>query len=156
MLKKLSDTLRKVNHTYLLIFIIFVILQRMDSLVCLPLLNISYAHQVSWWVLLSFLVIMVAILLYYSDNQTKQSLWHSILILELGVAGFLDVLYVFELPFPQMWLDLSYEWIWNPFYMIFGVWNIYYQSVWWGIWAMVIYLTWKYFNTKYHVYGLRK
>ena len=158
MFKKFNETINKVDHTYLLMFLIFTVLNRMDDLVCGPLINIDYAHQVSWWVLLSTLVVFIAIIFYYNGGQTKQALWHSILFFELGVGGFLDILYgLFALPFPQMWLDTNFVHFWHPAYLLFGYpWTIKEQAVEWIVLAIVVYLTWWYFNRKYHVYGLKK
>ena len=152
----IKNKISTINLTYLVVFIIYLLLQRMDSLVCIPLLNISYAHQVSWWIFLTILVFMIALLI-YQIGRDYQHLWYSILWLELGIGGFLDILYVFEIPFPSMWIDPSFIHFWSPYYIIFSYpWTIKEAAISWLIWAIIIYVTWKYFSNKYHVEGLRK
>jgi len=147
-------TKRHIDWTYFLIFLFILILQRMDVLVCSPLWEKGYGYQFSWWVFLTILVIIVSLLLYVS-HPSKQNLWYATLTLLLYVGGFLDFLYILEVPFPQMWLDPNFIHFWNIFYIFLGYpWTIKEQIVWWICWAGIIAGLYVYLRDKYGIRGL--
>jgi hypothetical protein len=153
---KLVSKLRSVDLSYFLIIVFFFILNRMDALVCGPLLDIGYAFQFSWWVFMTMLVVVASLLLYFS-RPSKQNLWYSLFSLMLYVGGFLDILYVFSIPFPSMWLDPNFIHFWNIFYIFFKYpWTIREQVVWWIVWTLIIYTAYKWFKKKYKIYGIIK
>jgi len=128
----------------------------MDDLVCIPLLNIGWAYQVSWWALMTLAFICLAFIL-LSVKWKYQGIWYFIFTLGLYAGGFLDFLYILAKPFPAFWLDLDYIWFWNPFYQFLGVpWNIVYQSIWWIIWSIILVCTYLYMRDWYGIYGIVK
>jgi hypothetical protein len=148
----------KINAIYPLILFLLFMFQRMDSLVCVPLLNshpdnmmLGYQAQVSWWAFMSITIILVAIMM-YASNPTNQGKWYAGLLGLLYAAGFLDIMYIFEIPFVDIWINVNFVHFWNIFYIAFGYpWTIKEQVVWWICWGVGIYIIYKYLSIRHGI-----
>lgn len=149
--------IRHTDFTYFFIFTFYLVLNRIDALVCPPLESISYSHIFSWWTLMSLTVIVVALLLYCSCGG-KQGLWYMLFFLMLYVGGLLDALYVLNVPFPEMWLNPNFIHYWHPAYIFFRYpWTIKEQTIYWAAWTAIISITYKFFRRKHQIlkFGLK-
>ena len=147
-LKKLRSS---VSITYLWIFLFLLLFTRMDVLVCPPLWELGYAYQVSWWVLMSSTFLVVS-LIFYSVLPSPQGKWFAFLNMALYVGGFLDFLYMLNIPFPEFWIDPGFIWFWNIFYIFLGYpWTIKEQILWWIGWALLILGVYYWMKKKYHI-----
>jgi len=110
----------------------------MDVLVCPILWEQGYAYQVSWWALMTATFLVVS-LIFYSILPSPQGKWFAFLNMALYIGGFLDFLYMLNIPFPEFWLDPDFIWFWNVFYIYLGYpWTIKEQILWWIGWACLI------------------
>ena len=119
------------KHVFLFIVLLwYLILQRIDVLVC-PRLEYDFSLLFTWWVFMPCLVVLTALLIYYSDSS---NIWKPIFFILCYPGMLLDFLYIIEIPTPKFWLDTSFIWWWHPAYLIFGYpWTIKEQIVYWSI-----------------------
>jgi len=145
--------IRKIDFTYFFIFFFYLLLNRVDALVCPPLERVSYAHLFTWWVFMTMLIFTVSAILYFS-SQTKQGEWYALFTILLYVGGFLDALYVISIPFPGMWLDLNFVHYWHITYILFHYpWTVKEQLCWWIFWAIAIYLAYRYYRKRHNIFA---
>jgi len=143
--------IRKIDFTYFFVFAFYLLLNRIDALVCPPLERVHYVYLFTWWIFMSLLVFIVSALLYFS-NGTKQGEWYALFTILLYVGGFLDALYVLSVPFPEMWIDPNYIHYWHIAYVFLRYpWTVKEQICWWVIWALIIYSTYKRYRKKHNI-----
>jgi len=147
------SSLRKIDFTYFFIFFFYLLLNRVDALVCPPLERVSYAHLFTWWTFMTLLVFTVSALLYFS-SQTKQGEWYALFTILLYVGGFLDALYIISIPFPEIWLNPNYIHYWHIAYILFHYpWTVREQILWWIFWAITTFLTYRYYRKKHNIFA---
>jgi hypothetical protein len=151
MFRALARSVRRVDLTYFFIFLFYLVLNRVDALVCPPLEQVGYAHLFSWWTFMTLLVFIVSALLYFS-SRTKQSEWYALFTVLLYVGGFLDALYIISVPFPRMWLDPNYIHYWHIAYILLHYpWTVTDQILWWVFWAIIIYVVYRRYRRKHKI-----
>jgi hypothetical protein len=145
--------IRKIDFTYFFIFIFYLLLNRIDALVCPSLEHIHYAYLFTWWTFMTLLVFTISALLYLS-NQTKQGEWYALFTILLYVGGFLDALYIISIPLPEMWLNPNFVHYWHIAYILFHYpWTVKQQIIWWAFWAITIYLAYRYYRKRHNIFA---
>lgn len=143
--------IRRYDFTYFFIFVFYLVLNRIDALVCPPLEHVSYSHIFTWWVFMTLLVLVVAFMLFFSCGG-KQGLWYASFFIMLYIGGFLDALYIISVPFPGMWLDPNFIHYWHPAYIFFNYpWTVKEQIIYWAAWSIIIMAVYKMFRKRYKI-----
>ena len=152
------NLVRKINPVYPLVLFFLFLFNRLDGLVCGALeysdmiQGTGQAHIMAWWVLMSLTIVTVSLMLWASCPNKKQGAWYFGFMNLLYVGGYLDIMYVFNIPFPEMWASLDFIHYWHPAYIFFGFeWNIAWQALVWIITAVGLYALYRYLNKKYGI-----
>ena len=159
MLHSLLQKIKRIESQYWVILFFFLFLQRMDALVCPPLLELGYSYIVSWWIYMSVLVLIFAYTHFniLADQDLHQSRWYFYFVLMLYVGGLLDLFYMVERPAPAIWVDTNYIWTWNIFYILFNYpWTIKEQVIWWILWSLIILVVYIYMRRNYRIYVIKE
>jgi len=122
--------LKAKEHLFLFLTLLwYLILQRMDNLVC-PRLEYDFRMLLAWWLFMPLLVVLTGVLIY----STKKSLWKSAFFILCYPAMLLDFWYILEVPAPEFWANPSFVWWWHPACLIFHYpWTIKEQIAYWTV-----------------------